>query len=187
MLQLVLVVCMFTMKHNFLIFQIKLKLMEFYYDRSLFRYFIWRFISSQKHVNLFGKNLFHHKFLKVPKNNLNEFYLNNIKYRLKTSNPLSIIKDEFSKKLYDDLKSEVQNIMNKASHLAQKILIFGNMHLHNFSHHYSFPMIESIRTFSDCRVPALSNELYDLSLSMDPYDKLMEPHINMQLILYVHK
>ena len=81
----------------------------------------------KKHVNLFGKNLFHHKFLKVPKNNLNEFYLNNIKYRLKTSNPLSIIKDEFSKKLYDDLKSEVQNIMNKAKSFGAKILIFGNI------------------------------------------------------------
>ena len=124
-------------------------------------------------VNLFGKGLFHHKFMNFPKENLNEFFINNVKYRLKTSDPLSIIKNEFVEILYSNLKFEVERIMNYARSCgAENLNLWEYMHLHNLSRHYSYPMIESIRTFSDCRVPALTNQIYELSLSMDPFDKL---------------
>ena len=46
------------------------------------------------------------------------------------------------------------------------------MHVHNLSRHYSFPMIQSVRTWAECRAPALSNKLFDISLRLAAAEKV---------------
>ncbi len=46
------------------------------------------------------------------------------------------------------------------------------MHIHNMSRHYSFPMMESARTFIECRSPGISNDIFDLSIAMNYREKV---------------
>ncbi len=118
----------------------------------------------------------HHQLLPLP-DDLASFYLGNIKYRLKTSDPMSVITPEFRRTAQQMLRAQVEAVMSRGMALgARSYALWEYMHLHNLSRHYSFPMLSSVRTFAECRAPALSNQLFDLAISMDVRDKLNGTH-----------
>jgi asparagine synthase (glutamine-hydrolysing) len=119
-----------------------------------------------------GREVLHYQLLPLP-DDLAEFYLGNVKYRLKTSNPMLVITPEIRRTAYERLHAQAETIISRGKVLgANGYRLWEYMHLHNLSRHYSFPMLSSVRTFAECRAPALSNKLFDLAISMDVRDKL---------------
>ena len=114
----------------------------------------------------------HHRLLPLP-DDMAAFYLRNVKYRLKTSDPMSVMTAEMGNTAHERLRAQAEAIMSQGRALgARGYALWEYMHLHNLSRHYSFPMLSSVRTFAECRAPALSNQLFDLAISMDVRDKL---------------
>ncbi|WP_341894441.1 asparagine synthase-related protein [Ferrovibrio terrae] len=95
-----------------------------------------------------------------------------VSYRLKTSDPWSVIRKNARPDLEARMHDSVNSIMARAR--AAGADAYGQweyMHLHNFSRHYSFPMAASIRGWADCRIPALENRLFDMAFAVSPQDK----------------
>lgn len=99
-------------------------------------------------------------------------FMRGVSYRLKTSDPWSVIHQKARPYLEDRLHESVEGVMARARNAgADAYGQWEYMHLHNFSRHYSFPMAASIRGWADCRIPALENRLFDLSFALAPQDK----------------
>lgn len=119
-----------------------------------------------------GRQALHHRLLPLPRDMAN-FYLHNVKYRLKTSNPMSVMTVDVERHALDQLRAQVDLILNRGRALGAKgYSLWEYMHFHNMSRHYSFPMLASVRTYVDCRAPAFSNDLFDLAIAMEANDKL---------------
>lgn len=99
-------------------------------------------------------------------------FMRGVSYRLKTSDPWSVVHQKARPDLEGRLHASVEGIMTRARTAgADAYGQWEYMHLHNFSRHYSFPMASSIRGWADCRIPALENRLFDLSFALAPQDK----------------
>lgn len=106
-------------------------------------------------------------------NNLVDSFIHGVKYRLHTSDPFSIVYADKQNDLKDYLRHSINEIISRGRGLgAKEYDLWEYMHLHNLSRHYSFPMMSSVRTFMDCRSPALENDLFDLAIQMSPEDKV---------------
>ena len=123
-------------------------------------------------VRLLGRPALHHRLLPLGKDLAGD-YISGVKYRLRTSDPLTIIKVERRKELSGSLRASVEAILERGRALgATGLDLWEYMHLHNLSRHYSFPMMASIRGYAECRAPALENDLFDLAIAMTAEQKL---------------
>ncbi len=123
-------------------------------------------------AQLLGRPALHHRLLPLS-NDLAGDFIAKVKYRLKTSDPFELVKPAARPRLQEHLRNAVEEIMDRGRALgAQGHDLWEYMHLHNLSRHYSFPMMASIRTFADCRAPALDNRLFDLAIAMTAEQKL---------------
>jgi asparagine synthase (glutamine-hydrolysing) len=99
-------------------------------------------------------------------------FMRGVSYRLKTSDPWSVIRDGARPELERRLHESVSGVMARARDAgADGYGQWEYMHLHNFSRHYSFPMAASVRSWADCRIPALENRLFDLAFGLSPQHK----------------
>ena len=123
-------------------------------------------------VRWLGREVLHSKLLPLS-DDLVEDYLNKVKYRLSTTNPWRFVKADHRRDLSAKLRSSVLEILSRGRELgARDYDLWEYMHVHNFSRHYSFPMIQSVRTWAECRAPALSNNLFDISFRLDATEKV---------------
>lgn len=123
-------------------------------------------------VRILGREGFHHCLKPLPAD-IAGFYIDNVKYRLKTSDPFSVVRPEIRSRMKDALRHRIETVLKRGQDLgARGYQLWEYLHFHNFSRHYSFPMMASIRTFADCRAPALENDLFDLALAMTPRSRL---------------
>ena len=96
-----------------------------------------------------------------------------MKYRLRTSDPWSVVKPQARARLEDALRHAVEDILARGRELgAEGYDLWEYLHLHNLSRHYSFPMMSSLRTFAECRSPGLENGLFDLAIAMSADQKV---------------
>ncbi|MBF0176830.1 MAG: hypothetical protein HQL63_08290 [Magnetococcales bacterium] len=94
-------------------------------------------------------------------------FMNSISYRLKTSDPWSIVRPERQQELRDKLRHSVEERLKLGRGFgAEGYDQWEFMHLHNFARHYSFQMAFSLHSYVDYRIPAMENDLYDLCLAM---------------------
>lgn len=100
-------------------------------------------------------------------------FLSGVSYRLKQSDPNLVVNKSLRPAVRDRLLASVNAVMDQGRALgAQGYDLWEFMHLHNLSRHYSFPMMTSVRTYADCRAPALDNEVLDLSIRMSATQKV---------------
>ena len=122
-------------------------------------------------VRVLGRDGMHFRLQKLP-HNIEDDFIKSVTYRLKSSNPINIIRSdiraEFQQKIFERVSLQMQE--GRAIGLEGYDL-WEFMHLHNLSRHYSLLMAQSIRTFAACRVPAFSRQLYDICWGMRAEDK----------------
>ncbi len=100
-------------------------------------------------------------------------FMTGVSYRLKTSDPLLVVKQLQHTRLLESLRDSVETVIDHGRTLgAEGYDLWEYLHLHNFSRHYSFPMAASVRSFADCRCPALENRLFDLAFRLEAADKV---------------
>ena len=122
-------------------------------------------------ARLLGRPALHHRLLPLSKDLAGDF-IAGVKYRLKTSDPFALVKPAARPRLQEHLRQAVEEILDRGRALgAEGYDLWEYMHLHNLSRHYSFPMMASIRSFADCRAPALDNRLFDLAIAMTAQQK----------------
>ncbi|MBF0625900.1 MAG: hypothetical protein HQL82_13960 [Magnetococcales bacterium] len=94
-------------------------------------------------------------------------FMSSVTYRLKSSDPWSIVQDRRRAALQDALRATVEERMALGRTLgAEGYDLWEFMHLHNFARHYSFQMAFSMQGYVDYRIPAMENDLYALCLAM---------------------
>jgi asparagine synthase (glutamine-hydrolysing) len=127
---------------------------------------------NKKNPLYFGKKMLHHKLVKIN-GNIVDYYINNVKYRLKSTSLVKLFNKKYKKLINEILFNQVEEIIKIGQDAgADNHRLWEFMHIYNLSRHYSFAIMESIRTFSECRSPGISNDIFDISLSMDIKEKV---------------
>ncbi len=118
-----------------------------------------------------GRHGLHFRLQELPED-LEASFVKTISYRLKTSDPLMVIRRECRNELWSHLHERVTEEMDDGRNIGlEGYDLWEFMHLHNLARHYSLLMAQSIRTFAACRVPAFTRDLYDICWSMRVEDK----------------
>lgn len=126
----------------------------------------------KKPANILGHQALHHRLLPIPQD-VADFYVGAVKYRLQSSSPLLPLEPSAAARAGNVVRQEVETILARGRALgADGYDLWEYMHVHNLSRHYSFPMMASVRTFAECRAPGLSNAAFDIALAMRAEDKL---------------
>lgn len=122
-------------------------------------------------VKVGGRNTWMFRLHDVPADMPGAF-VESVSYRLKTSDPFRVIRSERRAEFRERLRATVEAEMDEARDLGLTGYdIWEYMHLHNLSRHYSMLMAQSVRTYSECRIPALTNRLQELCWGMRAQDK----------------
>ncbi|MBL42185.1 MAG: hypothetical protein CMM49_05965 [Rhodospirillaceae bacterium] len=107
------------------------------------------------------------------KDNPADYFINNVKYRMKNYNMNTIIKSEYVSSLYSVMHDEIKEHFLVAAEGTNNIYSqWESLHLSPMSRHYSYAMVKSIESFSPCAIPAFDNNLLNLSIKMHPKHKL---------------
>lgn len=101
------------------------------------------------------------------KNSLIEGYLSSIKYRLRSVNPLFLIKEARKKDLSEALHQSVNNIIEEGrAYCNDEYEIWDYLSFHNISRYWSFLNVLSMRVDFEEYTPALDNDLFNLYFTM---------------------
>ena len=115
---------------------------------------------------LFGKRSLRFGLRPLPPQIRDEF-IASVKYRMRDTDPFAIVRPELRARAAEWLRDTVDEVLAAAADLTddpyQK---WEFMHVQPLSRHYSFSMADSIRTFAECRMPALENGLFDLFFAL---------------------
>jgi asparagine synthetase B (glutamine-hydrolysing) len=99
-------------------------------------------------------------------------YARTVSYRLKTTDPLSVIRPEHRERFQSHMVECIRQEMDEGREAGLSAYdLWEFTHLHNMARHYSLLMAQSVRTFAACRIPAFSNRLYDLCWRITAQDK----------------
>jgi hypothetical protein len=127
--------------------------------------------SPKSTARFLGQSGWHYRLHSLP-DDIATHFINNISYRLKTSDPLRVVHSDHKDKLKVRLRDAVQQELGEGAAFGLRGYdLWEFMHIRNFARHYSLLMAQSVRTFAACRIPAFSNDLYDLSWAMRVEDK----------------
>lgn len=122
-------------------------------------------------VSFAGRSGWHFRLQELPAD-LPRTFVDTISYRLKTSDPMRVIRADRREEMRARLIETVRTTMDEGrEHGLKGYDLWEYVHLHDLARHYSFLMAQSVRTFAACRIPALSNALYDLCWEMRAEDK----------------
>ena len=122
-------------------------------------------------VSFAGRSGWHFRLHELP-TDLPTTFVDTISYRLKTSNPMRVIRADRRDEMRARLIESVRISMDEGREVGlQGYDLWEYVHLHDLARHYSLLMAQSVRTFAACRIPAISNALYDLCWGMHAEDK----------------
>ena len=116
---------------------------------------------------IFGRHAWFFRLKRLPLSNLSDYFIENVSYRLKTSDANSIFSKRYRKDYREQLNKKIGSIFELGADVgATGYDLWEFMHLHNFGRHYSMLMANSMRRYVDVGIPALDNDLFDVALSM---------------------
>ena len=117
-------------------------------------------------VNWLGRDALHYR-LNRPGADLATDFMMGVKYRLWTTDPWIVVKREERERLREAVHDEIATVAGRGRALgAQGFDLWEYLHLHNFSRHYSFLMIQSVRHWAECRAPGLCNDMLDVAIRL---------------------
>ncbi len=119
------------------------------------------------HPSLFGRNAWHFKLNKLPTDALATYFMDNVSYRLKTSDPSAVFRQNARVAYQEELENKINLMMKDGRRCgASGYNLWEYMHLFNFGRHYSMLMANSIRCYREVGVPALDNAIYQNALNL---------------------
>lgn len=125
-----------------------------------------------KSISTFAGRPGWHYRLHVLSDDLPTQFVDTVSYRLKTSDPMRVVRADKRDELRQRLVASARAVMDEGRALGlDGYDLWEFAHVQNLARHYSFLMAQSIRTFAACRIPAMSNALYELSWAIRAEDK----------------
>jgi hypothetical protein len=119
------------------------------------------------HPSIFGRNAWYFKLNKLPTDALATYFMDNVSYRLKTSDPNSVFRQHACVSYRVELEKKISLMMEDGRRCgASGYDLWEYMHLFNFGRHYSMLMANSIRCYREVGVPALDNTIYQNALNL---------------------
>lgn len=116
----------------------------------------------------FGRDALH-SHLKPLHGDITSSFINGVKYRLKSEDAWSTVDRSKISSAEVSLQSDIGEIAERGrARGAAGYDLWEYFHLHNFSRHYSFLMIQSVRHWAECRAPGFCNDLLDLAIRLRP-------------------
>lgn len=113
-----------------------------------------------------GRPMWHFKLNPLPDDPVGGF-INTASYRLKTSDPWSVIRKDRRNHLEGYLRDVVSAEMDEGKQAGfTGYNLWEFMHVRNVARHYSLQMARSVQAYADCRLPAVNRELYRLCWQM---------------------
>lgn len=123
-------------------------------------------------VTILGRQALHYRLKPISSDFIDDF-IHGVSYRMKTFDPFMLLRKDVRVEMQEQLRESLDVIACRGKALGAKGYdLWEYMHHHNFSRHYSFPMMTSVRTWADCRSPGLENNLFDLAISMTADQKV---------------
>jgi len=121
----------------------------------------------KKNITFFGKNFLYKKLNNLKADIVNQF-IDEIGFKLKSSNPFLIFKNEKEIiKFKDKVYYKINKIKEKGDSLnAKGYNLWEYFYYQNLSRNIIFSMMDSLSTFTDVRLPSLENDLFDLAINM---------------------
>ena len=116
-------------------------------------------------LSLFNRPTFI-KSVKPLGENLTDFFLENIGYRLKYIDRSEYLLPEYMSIAYDDVRKSVADAFSKAPNTAIHRKINENSVVNGLSRHYSWPNIGSKMSLAQVRTPCFDNDIFDFYLSL---------------------
>ncbi len=128
---------------------------------------------AKYHPTIAGRPMLYFRERKNISHNLEKLFLKTVSYRLKTSSLTEIIAGHKNAGLLESLESSIHEKMD----IGRGYGLSGHslwefMHLTDFGRHYSVLMGKSLTSRLNVRIPALDNDLYDLSFLLSPKAKI---------------
>lgn len=109
---------------------------------------------------------------KIKKNGFEQYFLENISYRQKFTDLSKAIRPTTFRSGYDSILHQIRQITSQGQDYGfSDIELWEYLHLNNIGRHYSMLMAHSLRHTIDVRLPALTNENYDIAFSLPPLNK----------------
>ena len=126
----------------------------------------------KEQVKFFGRKSLHYRLRLIDDDFIDDF-MTSVSYRLKTLDPFVLLQQDKRCEMKKTLQKSLIAVAERGRKLgATGYKLWEYMHHHNFSRHYSFPMMTSIRSWADCRSPGLENNLFELAISMSAEQKV---------------
>jgi len=120
-----------------------------------------------------GRNMLFFRPAKIPDENFSKYFVENVSYRQKQTNLISVLDPDFTRDQRKKMDEEIAKIHAEASScgLPSGEATWEYTHLVNLGRHYSMLMAKSIRGHIDVHLPALTNDNFDLALCLSPRHK----------------
>jgi asparagine synthase (glutamine-hydrolysing) len=131
-----------------------------------FDYMFQGMYIPKNNIKIAGRYLYAN-FMKSLPNDLVEFFINNVSYRIKRADIWKYVDDDRITELKDFQHTSVNEILQIGKTLSNNPYdLWEYLTFHSLSRHYSYPNHASIATFAEQRTVAFDNDLFDLYLSL---------------------
>ncbi len=119
------------------------------------------------HPTLAGRSAWHFKLKELPASELGAYFMDNVSYRLKSSDPDRVFQRSARVEYRQILMEKIDALMESGRCCgASGYDLWEYMHLFNFGRHYSMLMANSLRRYLDVGIPALDNTVYQCALDL---------------------
>ena len=131
-----------------------------------------------ENINFLGRPTFFKKNKIIPKENIAEYFINNVKFRLTEINLFSFLNEKEKKRKKDFLIDSINSVLISNKNLERSIDKWNYLITHCLSRHYSYPNNLGLMTYSNQFVLAFENDIFDLFLStpnkLKVYGKILD-------------
>lgn len=124
-------------------------------------------------IKIFNRPTFFKKIKNLTNVDINDYFINNISYRVKGIDIFNYIKEEHKNKIKIYLSKTISdiNLKSKKKYL-DKFSSWEYLMMHTPSRHYSYPNVMSKLSLRQQRIVSFDNDLYDFYLSLNPKIRL---------------
>jgi len=147
--------------------QLKPKVDVVFHGHGIDYFFQGLYLPTER-VFWLNRSTFIEKLKKLTLENLPAIYASSIKYRMKSVDPLMIVRNSCRQSVHEAFMTSLEEHMKRMiiPYIQDPYEVWEQFHIGDLSRHYTYPNLLSIRTYIEERTVAFDNELLDLYFQM---------------------
>jgi len=130
-------------------------------------YFFQGLYLPTERVYWLNRPTFIERLKNLTLDNLTTVYASSVKYRLKSVDPLMVVRDSCRQSVREAFMASLEEYAKRIiPHIRDPYEVWEQFHIGDLSRHYTYPNLLSMRTHIEERTVAFDNELLDLHFQM---------------------